>query len=79
MKKAKPDVEIDAEFYEPQPVNLKDHFDEILELIDTLESNWRDSGIDQLADPAAKLGDAMRQYRRENDQFIPRQKPQIKE
>lgn len=74
MKNA--DIEIDAEFYEPEPVELKDHFDEILELINTLESNWRDSGIHELANPAAKLGDAMRQYRQKNSQFIPRKRCQ---
>jgi hypothetical protein len=70
------DIEIDAEFTEPESARLPS-FQEILTLLDSLEDNWRDEGIDELAEAAAQMSDTIRHWRMNNgDQLVLKNKPQ---
>ena len=53
-------IEIDAEFTEPESARRPTHFEQILILLDTLEDFWRDSEINELAEAAAQMSGTMR-------------------
>lgn len=56
-------IEIRGEFCEPaSEIVFVPLFDRILALLDTWETHWRNSDIDELADAAVQMSETMHQY-----------------
>lgn len=60
-------IEINAEFCEPEPLQRRDKFQIVLDTLDSLEDEWREAGIDELAEAAAQMSDTMRRWRQVNN------------